>query len=317
MQSNAPRRVMGDPGKTETFAFPNYVYIFVFWNDEGTWKIMDTQEIRLIPMSDWEGVRYTGSLMTPGDTIFRYSTKLNIMLAGNGIQGRVYALASPRPLTFSRSLNTIVNLDQLLELKMDLSDDMMQQNLHNIYSTPYNYEVGGKYYGSFENPTEYVIPVDLMLYHVASKVDIKWNVAADKRINKDDPSQAVRLTYMEARRLFNGWSYCFKPMRNEVSSLLASGYDIPDIVTPTDEGLWWEGRTYFYTIPYTVTGEPNYFPLQLRMGTNGTKESAQYYLTLKQPIDTSAVFVPWIRGVFNFNQPLEDKSVTQTIPTTP
>ena len=154
----------------------------------------------------------------------------------------------------------------------------------------------------------------MLLYHVAAKVDIKWNVVDSVRINKDDPDAAVRLTYMEARRLFNGYAYCFKPMRDTMANLPTSGYAIEDIVTPDDEGLWWEGRDYFYTIPYTVTGEPDYFPLQMRMGTNGaTKANAGYELTLKQMIDTTAVFVPWLRGDFKLTKPLENKAETKEV----
>ena len=316
VRHQSPRRVMGDPGQTERFALPNYIYLFVFWKQEDEWRIMAQEEWRLQD-DDWKATRYTGPLMSEGDSIYSVTKRMNIMLVGNNVQGRTYAISSPVPLLtkFSESLGSIVTLDDVLDLKIDVSSQEIQDNLHNIYTTPYNYEVGGQYYGAFDNSVQYVVNLDLMLYHIASKVDIQWSVAEDKRINTADPSQAVRLTYMEARRLFNGWAYCFKPMRNTLPARPSSGYDIPDIVSPGDEGLWWEGRTYFYTIPYTVEGDPNYFPLQLRMGTNGSTEAeAQYYLTLKQQVNTSDVFVPWIRGVFNFNQPLEDKSETRTTP---
>lgn len=311
VRHQSPRRVMGDPGQTERFALPNYIYLFVFWKQEGEWRIMDQEEWRL-QNNDWKATRYTGPLMSEGDSIYSVTKRMNIMLVGNNVQGRTYAIASPVPLTFSKSLGSIVTLDDVLDLKIDVSSQEIQDNLHNIYTTPYNYEVGGQYYGAFDNSVNYVVNLDLMLYHIASKVDIKWSVAEDKRINAD-PSQAVRLTYMEARRLFNGWAYCFMPLRNTLPELPSSGYDIPDIVSPGDEGLWWEGRAYFYTIPYTVEGDPNYFPLQMKMGTNGTKETAGYELTLKQKTDTSDVFVPWIRGVFNFNQPLDTKTAVKTV----
>ena len=105
-------------------------------------------------------------------------------------------------------------------------------------------------------------------------------------------------------------------MKNEMGSLpgAGEGYTIADIVAPTDEGLWWEGRSYFYTIPYYVSGEANHFPLQMRMGTNGaTKADAGYELTLKQMMDTSAVFVPWLRGDFKLTKPLENKTETKEV----
>ena len=150
------------------------------------------------------------------------------------------------------------------------------------------------------------------MYHIAAKVDLKWNVAEEKRINAADPSQAVRLTYMEVRRLFNGDAYCFKPLRNTVSTLPTDGYAIQDIITAGDEGLWWEGRTYFYTIPYTVSGRPDYFPLQMLLCTNDAAKADGYKLTLYQPFDTTDVFVPWLRGNFMFNNPLPNEDAERT-----
>ena len=311
VRRQGPRRVMGDPGKTEIFSLPNYIYLFVFWKQEGEWRIMAQEEWRL-QNNDWKATRYTGPLMSEGDSIYSVTKRMNIMLVGNNVQGRTYAIASPVELTFSKLLGSIVTLDDVLDLKINVSSQEIQDNLHNIYTTPYNYEVGGQYYGAFDNSINYVVNLDLMLYHIATKVDINWSVAEDKRINTADPSQAVRLTYMEARRLFNGWAYCFKPMRNTLPALPSSGYDIPDIVSPGDEGLWWEGRYYFYTIPYTVEGYPNYFPLQMTLKTNGSTGTG-YQPTLNLKIDTTAVFVPWLRANFNLTAPLTDKTETKTI----
>ena len=194
-------------------------------------------------------------------------------------------------------------------LQFNVDDPDTKANLQEIYSSPYNYEVNGSYYGSFSSIYQKVPRVNLMLYHVAAKVDIKWSVDEEKRINKTDPSQAIRLTYMKAKNLFNGYAYCFKPMKNERAAKLATG-DVVSIITPLDEGLWWEGRAYFYTIPYTVTGT-NYFPLQMEMSTNGS--AAVYRPTLNMEVNTSSPFVPWMRAMFNINTKLEDKSETKTI----
>jgi hypothetical protein len=138
-------------------------------------------------------------------------------------------------------------------LKFSTSSDLVQRNLQNIYSTPYNYNAadGNAYYCSFDCSEGSGFKVDLLLYHVAAKVDLKWNVAEDKRINRLVPSNGVRLTYLEANHLFNGMAYCFRPLENSVATLPQTGYDIANIVRAEDEGLWWAGRYYFYTILYT------------------------------------------------------------------
>lgn len=307
----AQRRAPGDPGTTEQLLLPQHIYYFVLMYADGVWKVMyalhsEPQE------TDWVKRRYTGSLQAEGDSIYQYTEYMDLMLSYKRSAGRIYAIASAEPLTLSKDLNAVRTLSDVINLKFDASSTAVQQSLQNIYASPYNYNVDGAYYGEFTTEGKMAQRINLMLYHVAAKVDLKWNVVDSMRINMSDPSQAVRLTYLEARRLYNGYAYCFKPMRNTVAALPASGYDIPDIVTPADEGLWWEGRAYFYTIPYTVEGEKRYFPLQLLMRTNGSSGTG-YQLTLNQPIDTAAVFVPWLRGNFKFTKPLTDKSETKTV----
>ena len=310
----ARRQAIGDPGAAETFLLPNYIYFIVMKQSGDNWVLWQTIE-RQVNDADWQPTRYAGSLQNTGDSIFLFTETLNLLLSNEKINGRVYAVASAVPLTFNISpLSNIANLNDLLTLTFSAASATVQENLQHIYSTPYNYEVSGDYYGSFSSLTQRVPHVHLMLYHVAAKVDIKWSVALDKRINSSDPSQAVRLTHMEARRLFNGNAYCFKPMHNTMPALIGNGqgYDVPIISSTTDEGQWWEGRAYFYTIPYTIEGSPTYFPLQMLMRTNGTSDD--YRLTLYQPFNVNDVFVPWLRGNFTFNSPLEDKDETKTIP---
>ena len=204
------------------------------------------------------------------------------------------------------SSSGITSLDDLLDLTFNTSE--IQSSLQHIYSSPYNLTQNGDYYGSFNSNFQRVPYVNLLLYHIAAKVDIKWNVEEDKRIS----GEGVRLTYMEARNLFNGNAYCFKPMRNTVASMPTEGQNIKIIADSTNEGQWWEGRSYFYTIPYTVTGDPNYFPLQMTLRTNGTTGTG-YQPTLNMRIDTTAVFVPWLRANFNLTAPLENKTETKTV----
>ena len=319
-QQSAHRRVMGDPGAAEELLLPQHLYYFVLRWDGATWKIW--QAVDAEPQEgEWFKTHYAGSLQSTGDSIYQYTKEITMLLKNEGaFIGRVYAIASAQPLKFNADVDfddldfAHMDLDDVLDLTFKTSTTTMQQNLQNIYSSPYNYNINGEYYGAFSNKDEKLkVPhVHLMLYHVASKVDIKWSVAEDKRINHVNPEEGVRLTYLEARRLYNSNAYCFKPMRNTKATLPATGYDIPDIVTASDEGLWWEGRTYFYTIPYIVEGSEDYFPLQLLMRTNGSDGSG-YQLTLNQPIDTADVFVPWIRGNFNFTRPLDNTSETKTI----
>ena len=311
-RAGGPRRVMGDPGTSEQFDLPKYVYIFVLKQEGDVWSVWRKEE-RTLTDADWKRTRYGGQNATRGDSIFKYNEKIRYYLVGEKIKGRIYAICSNKKLTFYPSFGSISNLDEVLGLKFSTAPDSIQENLHNIYSTPYNYERSGSYYCSFDCMAGNTAVVDMLLYHVAAKVDIKWNVAEEKRIDRVTPANGVRLTYMEARRLFNGNAYCFKPMCNTMAELPTSGYAIKNIVTPTDEGLWWEGRSYFYTIPYTTeeSGKENYFPLQMLMVTNDSGN--EYKPTIYMQIDKTSPFVPWLRANFNISAPLPIDSPTKTV----
>ncbi len=314
------KRSLGDPGTTEQFQLPRYAYIFIMQQNGSDCNIMDVWE-ETLASEDWHKERYSGIYQTEGDSIYRYTKTLRMLLEEKGVKGRACAVASYKKLTFKKNGTTVTNLkdrnvianwNDVLELQIDISPDSIQENLQNIYSSPYNYILPstGEYYGTFDNIGHTVASLDLMLYHIAAKIDLKWSVAENKRINSEDPTQAVRLTYLEARNMLNTTSYAFRPMENVAAALPNTGYSIPNIVTPTDEGLWWEGRTCFYTIPFTVSGEPGYFPVQLLMRTNGSNGTG-YELTLNQAIDRTAPFVPWFRGNITLNNPLTDTQETK------
>jgi len=314
------RRSLGDPGTTEQFQLPRYAYIFIMQKNGSDWNIMDVWEESLAT-EDWQKERYSGIYQTEGDSIYRYTKTLRMLLEEKGVKGRACAVASYKKLTFKKNGTTVTNLkdrnvianwNDVLELQIDISPDSIQENLQNIYSSPYNYILPstGEYYGTFDNIGHTVASLDLMLYHIAAKVDLKWSVAENKRIAAN-PEEAVRLTYLEVRRMLNTVCWAFKPMRNVVNTLPTAGYAIPNIVTPSDEGLWWEGRTYFYTIPFTVSGDATHFPMQLLMRTNGSNGTG-YELTLNQPVTAAdTVFVPWFRGNITLNNPLTDTQETK------
>jgi hypothetical protein len=302
---------MGDPGTTESFEFPKYAYIILMkQTGVDSWELWRKEELVLLE-ENWIPMRYYyGTLRNPGDSIYKYKNTIQFFLNNETPKGRVYAICSKKKLNFNRSIGSISNLSDLLNMTFNTTPDSIQQSLQDIYSTPYNYNVDGQYYCSFNCEAGNTSSVDLIMYHVAAKVDITWKVDETVRI-KPNPADAVRLTYMDARFLFNGDAYCFKPMENEVASKPTAGRTV-HIVTPSDEGLWWEGRSYFYTIPYTVDANPGYFPLQMLMRTNGST-SDNYCPTLNLEINTSSPFVPWLRANFNISAPLISDAPTKWI----
>ena len=318
-----PLRVMGDPGTTERFELPRYVYIIIMKKAAGDpdWSLW--QALSLTPgEGDWTKKRYGGVLPTVGDSIYEYNHEIDLLLSSEKFDGRVYAIASAVELSFNRTLNLsgLTSLSDVETLTFNSGASGIQENLQHIYSTPYNYKPNGvDYYGSFDKAQK-VPHVSLLLYHVAAKVDINWFVAENKRIDRETPANAVRLTSMKACNLFNGDAYCFKPMENKQATKLnpsAGTGDTITMVTPSDMGLWWEGRSYFYTIPYTLSSGANqsHYPLQMQMETN--ESGAIYKPTVYLEVNTSSPFVPWLRATFNINNPLAAGTAEKTVPLTP
>lgn len=271
------------------------------------WSLWEAR--RLTPSEgDWTKKRYVGLLQTTGDSIYEYNHEIDLTLPSNRVDGRVYAIASAVELSFNCALTAgeLNTLDKVETLTFNSGASGIQENLQHIYSTPYNYMPDGvRYYGSFEK--EQKVPhVSLLLYHVAAKVDINWFVDEEKR----SKTNMLRLTKMDACNLFNGNAFCFKPMENSLPALPTTT-DSVHIVTRTDEGLWWEGRSYFYTIPYTTTGKTGYYPLQMQMETN--ESGAIYKPTVYLEVNTTSPFVPWLRATFNINNPLEERTEDKTV----
>ena len=174
------------------------------------WEIVE----RTLTDASWEPTRYAGSLPTANDSIYRYTETINLIFPpGERVNGRVYAIASVKQLTLSKDLSAITDLNDLLELTFDASSVDIQKNLQHIYSSPYNLNINGDYFGAFNSTHQKVPHLNMLLYHVAAKVDIKWSVAEDKRIDRVTPANGVR-------RCAIRWRICRLPdMQSRISSL--------------------------------------------------------------------------------------------------
>ena len=95
------RRAIGDPGTTERFLFPHYLYIIVMRQKrDESWELW--QSIECTPTDeDWTPGRYEdGPLSYIGDSIYRYNDQINLLLTNGTLigrqefVGRVFAVAS-------------------------------------------------------------------------------------------------------------------------------------------------------------------------------------------------------------------------------
>ena len=322
---NAPElRAFGDPGTTEQFALPLYIYFFIVKqtvdDDDDSWKVSDvivksyvdeegsTVEQKLEAWNaKWERVRNTGLYSTYyRDEVFHFKEELEIPLEATRYNGRVYAIASAIQLNFTPDISDIVkgtSLDDLLSLTFQFDgnqayDDMVKDNLQNIYSTPYNYNYdygsGSDYYGSFSKNAK-VPHLDLLLYHVAAKVDLMWNV-------KEEIRSEVKINHVEVMHLYDGPCKVFKPTENQVAALTYSpGYNMV-VLDNLSPGTQWNGRGYFYAIPYKNNDTPTpHYPLQLKLLKAEETPSGGYYSTIEYTSIPNNVWTSWIRGQISIN----------------
>lgn len=306
-EAGAPAHAMSDPGDHEEFVIPTHLYIFCAFT-----KTDDSKEVACVI----DSVLETGDWLPGhigGDSCYYYTHKISIPETptfGTRKEARVYVVMSDTALVLKKGATTVAkgndttwpaSEDDIKALKFTVDSKLYSRDkLQQIYTTPSNYVVDDKYYGTVRNFTANAPRLDLVLYRVASKVDVMWNVpnAAAR--------DTVRITGIQARYLFTGDAYLFQPTKNR-SDLLASGVDYT--ISGDNAGQWWAGRNYFYTIPYLInTGTyAGKCPLQLDIKIKDTKSDAEYtdYLKIYKNIPVAdTVFVPWMRGQIKVSNPL-------------
>ena len=323
-------RAMGDPGTYEHFDAPCYVYSYFVVDIPGDETMVcyplrsnhvDTYinplDLSLYPHLWTKEIHNYDDPQTKGDSVYRFPYGFYYKIPDNASRGRLYMIASKVLLPGMPTVNfwdgegdrpANNRESDVLAQTFDVSTDAVRDNLQNIYTTPYNYQYKGKYYGTVNdvssNSTE---RLNLMLYHVAAKVDLMWNVAKEKQSTQ-------WLSYIQARKLKKLSCKLFKPTENTWTSADdADNYSLD--LFDGDIAQQWYGRAYFYTIPYK---KDNYFDISLHVLKNGDDKTANaasgYNLTLRKNMSsTNAVFVPWLRGDLNFTSTMEYKDETKTV----
>lgn len=183
----AVTRAMGDPGTAETFVLPKYLYIYlVSTSSSNTTQVIFKKQ--KVESEDWK-------LSTPGgntnghfsakDGLYVYQGHLSINLPLNRKEGRVYVVASNLDLDDSateKNYNLVTDVSSWSSSK-EVEDGVtftnqseLRSNMQNLYSSPYNLENDGNYYGIIKDYASNVPHIDMVLYHVATKVDLQWTI---------------------------------------------------------------------------------------------------------------------------------------------
>ena len=267
-------RAPGDPGTYEQFKLPTHLWLYLVVTPEGeTAMVEEVLTIDAIDEDMWTKEKL-GS-----DSVYTYAGELSLQLPQTRYStdvAEIYALLSADDLTINPTIAKGTSTkEQLLNMTFNLPGSDPQkygEMARNIYSSPHQET---NYYGTvknFEGDMPYV--ENFVLYHVAAKLDVIWNVAEDKQAD-------VKLSKMELLNLKKENCYAFKPLGNT-----AVGDNSYSESVTLDEGQQWYGRHSFYVIPY---GTEFLATLKLyKQGNNTGKE-----INLNQDYK-SAIYTPWV-----------------------
>ena len=183
----AVTRALGDPGEAETFALPKFLYIYLVStsSSNSTQVIFKKQEVK---PEDWKlstSGDNTNNHFSDKDGLYVYQGHLSINLPLNRKEGRVYVVASNLDLddsTTDKNYNLVTDVSSW-NSHTDVEDRVtftnqsdLRSNMQNLYSSPYNLKNEGNYYGTIKDYASNVPHIDMVLYHVATKIDLQWTI---------------------------------------------------------------------------------------------------------------------------------------------
>lgn len=201
----AVTRALGDPGTYEQFHLPRYIYLFLCNESTNDTKSVIYQKIEIPDnelTSSWE------KTVSGTDSIYTYKGNVSINLPLNRRKGKIYAAASYIPLhtTNASSLENSNHLSFNCERPSEFGDSntreyinesktytgnygtedavkniifsniTLRNYMQDVYSTPYNKMENGVYYGTITDYASNVPNINIVLYHVATKVDVQWSI---------------------------------------------------------------------------------------------------------------------------------------------
>ena len=318
----AATRAFGDPGTAETFELPKYLYIYlVSTPNSGTTQVIFKKEV--VKHEDWKlstSGDNTNKHFSAEDGLYVYQGHLSINLPLDRKEGKVYVAASNVDLDDSSTDNKIklvtsaewTDEEKFLNAITFTNDGELRKNdnMKNLYSSPYNLtkKVNGAdvYYGTIEDYASNVPHVDMVLYHVATKVDLQWTIDEAYQGTKEwnqvektsngssdtmrstsettsDDYNKVFLSYIEARLLPKEGLPLFKPMGLTTST---GSYDLAflgnELETENKDSV---GRKEYYQVLPDSEKSGMYYGRKVIYVIPQRYPSGDYYITLKMLVN--------------------------------
>lgn len=276
-------RAEGDPGTYENFQLPSHLYIYLINTSisGAPSKVLTPEGMNPITGYTLDPKKWTKTTTQDNnkDSIYTYTDQIRIIIPEDRSTGVVYAAMSSVPITVNYKGTDLASATFALGTEATGKES---EALKNLYSSPYNNTVNGTYYGTVKDYNSNSPYINMVLYHVASKLDLQWNVDASVQ-------DKVKLSKIQLTGLSNG-GYLFKPLEN-TSASTASTPTYTETFT-LDAGSQWYGRKATYVIPVKTDGSYQ-FPMTL---TNSVSSQATSTTATATPSTTKSVFVPWIYG---------------------
>ncbi len=272
-------RAEGDPGTYEQFQLPKYLYIYLI-----NTSINGTETKVLMPegMNPSTGYplskdKWTKTTTTDNnkDSIYTYTDQIRIIIPENRSEGVVYAAMSTVPIAVTYTGNDVA--DATFTLGTDANGNKSEA-LKNLYSSPYNLKKDNHYYGIVSDYNSNSPYINMVLYHVASKLDMQWNV--DASVQSSVKLSKITLTGLSSE------GKLFKPLENTASS--SSTSTTYNETFTLDAGSQWYGRKATYVIPVKTDGTYQ-FPMTI---TNSVSGKDTIKTATATPSSTNTVFVP-------------------------
>lgn len=209
--ASATTRAPGDPGTYEQFHLPRYIYLFLCNESTNGTKSVIYQKIEIPDnelTSSWE------KTVSGTDSIYTYKGNVSINLPLNRSKGKIYAAASYIPLHTTNASSSMSEDKDSNHLSFNcerpskfgdskypreyinesktytdtygtedavkniiFSNITLRNYMQDVYSTPYNKtDNKGDYYGTITDYASNVPNINIVLYHVATKVDVQWSI---------------------------------------------------------------------------------------------------------------------------------------------
>lgn len=273
---NTVTRTTGDPGYDKDINLPKYIY-YVFSVDEKVRAVKDTTGTG--PDNAYNTITVTGAddnkwTLNNETYISTYSKMLTFPTTDDDKDKKkqIFVIASDYELPTSTfdGINDGVAISELLaktyDIKTPTDQTTSQAFLRDLYSTPWVSEA--PFVGDLTDPMQ-----DVILYHVAAKVDLKWNSETEMTVGTGSDIKVSNV-------VSSGLSL-FKPTTN-TNDLENGTYTV---TTPITYGTFINGRQVYY-LPqfsdnqYNVTiGAQNYTPYEFT-GTSTEGGFTSWYRAL-------------------------------------